>query len=198
MEEELEEERNLLAGIAREADRKAAEIEEEAASYARTRAEAARTQAREILRKAEETAAAQCESVRRNAESRAAVEARKTSLRIRDRLIQDTLDAARRVVAEAEDRPGYRGGAPALDRGGRHGAFRPGSPGERLPGRTAPDHRRTPSRGGAGGPGVHRQARAPFPGGGRSPARPGRRTDGPGRPACLQQPGSDPIPARPV
>ncbi len=107
MEEELEEERNLLAGIAREADRKAAEIEEEAASYARTRAEAARTQAGEILRKAEETAAAQCESVRRNAESRAAVEARKTSLRIRDRLIQDTLDAARRVVAEAEERPGY-------------------------------------------------------------------------------------------
>jgi len=107
MEAELEEERNLLAGIAREADRKAAEIEEEAASYARTRVEAARIRAQEILRKAEETAAAQCESVRRNAESRAAVEARKASLRGRDGLIQETLEAARRIVAEAESGPGY-------------------------------------------------------------------------------------------
>ena len=107
MEAERQEDRDLLSGIEREAELKAAELAQEAAAYARDRAESARTQAREVLRKAEETAEAQARALLRNAESRSAVETRKAFLRGRDGLIQETLEAARRLVAAAAEAPGY-------------------------------------------------------------------------------------------
>lgn len=107
MEPQRPEDLELLAGIAREAELKAAQIAEEAAAYARSRAEAAEAQAREILRKAEEASEAQARTVLRNAEARAAVEARKALLRGRDGLIQETLEAARRIVARAAEESGY-------------------------------------------------------------------------------------------
>ncbi len=107
MEAERQEDRDLLSGIEREAAEKARELEQEAAAYARDRIEAARAQAREILRKAEETAEAQARAILRNAEARAAVEARKAFLRGRDGLIRETLEAARRLAADAAKAPGY-------------------------------------------------------------------------------------------
>lgn len=109
MEPERPEDRELLAGIAREAELKAAQIAEEAAAYARARAEAAEAQAREVVKKAEDTAEAQARAILRNAESRASVETRKAFLRGRDDLIRETLEAARRLVAEAVRAPGYEG-----------------------------------------------------------------------------------------
>jgi vacuolar-type H+-ATPase subunit E/Vma4 len=108
MEAERQEDRDLLSGIGREAELKAEELAEAAADYARSRAESARSQAREILLKAEDAAEAQSRALLRNAESRAAVETRKAFLRGRDGLIQETLEAARRLVAAAAEDPGYR------------------------------------------------------------------------------------------
>lgn len=107
MEPEGREDRELLAGIAREAAEGAAKIEAEAAAYVRSRMEAAQAQAREILRKAEDAAQAQARVILRNAESRAALESRKAFLRGRDGLIREALDAARRIVEQALDGPGY-------------------------------------------------------------------------------------------
>ncbi|NLJ46268.1 MAG: hypothetical protein GX430_06880 [Treponema sp.] len=107
METERPEDRDLLSSIEREAAETARQIAQEAAVYARDRVETARAQARETIRKAEESAEIQARTVLRNAEVRAAVEARKAFLRGRDGLIRETLEEARRLVAEAADAPGY-------------------------------------------------------------------------------------------
>ncbi len=107
MEADRTEEKALLDGIVREAERNVRKIEEEESARTRSRIEAAREQAAEILRKADETADAQRSAILRNAESRATLESRKAALRVRDGLIQDTLEAARREVAGRLGRPGY-------------------------------------------------------------------------------------------
>jgi vacuolar-type H+-ATPase subunit E/Vma4 len=98
---------SLLNGIIQDVDRQIRELEEEAASYARTRKENAAKQVEEILRKARESADAQCSALIKNAESKVSIERRKMTLRVRDSIIQETLDAARVVCAESIEKPGY-------------------------------------------------------------------------------------------
>jgi len=107
MDSEHDDASSLLQGISQDVERQIQDMEKETASYARSRKEAAETQAREIQRKAQEAADVQGAILTKNAESKAAIERRKMALRVRDRIIQETLDQARKAISERIGQPGY-------------------------------------------------------------------------------------------
>lgn len=109
MDNERDDAADLIESIGRDVEKQIGDLEAEAETYGKNRRETARAQAREILRKAEASANLQCEILARNAESKAAIERRKTALRVREQVLQETLEQARRIVTERLASPEYAG-----------------------------------------------------------------------------------------
>lgn len=107
MESENNDASNLLMGILRDSKQELRNLEESADSYARTRREAARKQADEILAQAKAAAAQARTFLLKKAESKAAVDARKVALQARDRILEAAVQRARRLCEERIACPDY-------------------------------------------------------------------------------------------
>ena len=97
----------LLEGIRQDAEREAAGLEREAEAYARNRLAAARTQADALVAAATEEAGKRREALLAAEASRRALESGKRSLRLRESVIRQAMEAAEAVCAAAVDRPDY-------------------------------------------------------------------------------------------
>lgn len=97
----------IIQGIESDAEEEAKTIEREAEEYAEQRIASAKAQGDGILKDAEEKAENQSTLIRKNGESKVTMEKRKSALKLRDRVLQETLDLARKKIREMIGAPEY-------------------------------------------------------------------------------------------
>lgn len=107
MEDSLNDAEAIIAGILADADAEAARIEAEAAAYAEQAAARAAEQAATIARDAGAKSAALAGAILADAESKAAIERRKSSLLLQERLAGEIVERAERRIEGMLRLPGY-------------------------------------------------------------------------------------------
>jgi vacuolar-type H+-ATPase subunit E/Vma4 len=99
---------DLIAGITADAKAESDRLLSEARQAAEERVKAAEAQAAGILREAGEKAGAQAEAIRSQARSAMRMEAKRTSLKVREEALRRVLAAAREQLAALAERKEYR------------------------------------------------------------------------------------------
>lgn len=97
----------IIQGIEADAEEEARGIEREAEEYSKQRIALAKAQGEALKKEARERVESQSALIRKNSESKIVMEKRKSALKLRDRVLQETLDLARKRCRDLIDTPRY-------------------------------------------------------------------------------------------
>jgi vacuolar-type H+-ATPase subunit E/Vma4 len=108
MEDSVNDAEAIIVGILADADAEAARIEAEAAAYAEQSAARAAEQASAIARDAATKSESQAKAILADAAAKAAIERRKRSLLLQERLAGEIVERAARSISGMIGQPGYK------------------------------------------------------------------------------------------